>query len=97
MVIKRDSEKEKKAFKIRWVSEAIEISKQAYYRRITSDKYKEIKNDKVVQLITGIRKRIPKIGTRKLIDHLKEKCVQNGIKMERDALFFLLKHRGLFI
>ena len=97
MVIKRDSEKEKKAFKIRWVYESVGISKQAYYQRIKSDKVKEIKNDKVVELVVEIRKRMPGTGTRKLIDHLKEKFVQNNIKMGRDALFDLLRYRGLFI
>jgi transposase InsO family protein len=97
LVIKRDSEKEKKAFKIRWVYESVGISKQAYYQRIKSDKVKEIKNDKVVELVVEIRKRMPGTGTRKLIDHLKEKFVQNGIKMGRDALFDLLRYRGMFI
>ena len=97
MVIKRDSEKEKKAFRIRWVYESIGISKQAYYQRIKSDKIQQIKNDKVVELVMEIRKRMPGTGTRKLLDHLKEKFVQNNIKMGRDALFDLLRSRGLFI
>lgn len=97
MVIKRDSEKEKKTFKIRWIYESVGISKQAYYQRIKSDKFKQIKNDKVVEMVMEIRKRMPGTGTRKLLDHLKEKFVQNDIKMGRDALFDLVRSRGLFI
>jgi transposase InsO family protein len=97
LVGKRDSEKEKKAFKVRWIYESIGISKQAYYQRIKSEKIKQIKNDKVIDLVMEIRKRMPGTGTRKLLDHLKEKFVENDIKMGRDALFDLLRYRGLFI
>ena len=48
-------------------------------------------------MVMQIRKRMPETGTRKLLDHLKEKFVQNNIKMGRDALFDLLRYRGLFI
>lgn len=97
MVSKRDSEKEKKAFKIRWVYESIGITKQAYYQRLKSDKIKEIQNNKVVDWVMEIRKRMPETGTRKLFDHLQIKFAENNIKMGRDALFDLLRYRGLFI
>ena len=97
MVSKRNSEKEEKAFKIKWIYESIGISKQAYYQRIKSDKEKEIRNNTVIDLVLEIRKRMPGTGTRKLVDHLKEKFVQHNIKLGRDALFDLLRVRGLFI
>ena len=97
MVIKRNSEKEEKAFKIRWVYEALGISKQAYYQRIKSDKIKEIKNNKVVELVMEIRQTMPGTGTVKLHELLKDKFVANDIKMGRDAMFNLLRSRGLFI
>ena len=97
MVIKRNSEKEEKAFKIRWVYEALGISKQAYYQRIKSDKIKEIKNNKVIELVMEIRQTMPGTGTVKLHELLKDKFVTNDIKMGRDAMFNLLRSRGLFI
>ena len=97
MVSKRDSEKEEKAFKIRWVYQSLEISKQAYYQRIKADKIKQIKNDKVIEMIMKIRERMPGTGTRKLQDHLKKEFIENDIKIGRDALFDLLRYRGLFI
>lgn len=97
MVSKRNSEKEEKAFKIKWIYESIGISKQAYYQRIESDKIKEIRNNTIIDFVLEIRERMPGTGTRKLLDRLKEKFVQNNIKMGRDALFDLLRVRGLFI
>ena len=97
MVIKRNSEKEEKAFKIRWIYESLGISKQAYYQRIKSDKIKEIKNNKVIELVMEIRQTMPGTGTVKLHELLKDKFVTNDIKMGRDAMFNLLRSRGLFI
>ena len=97
MVIKRNSEKKEKAFKIRWIYESLGISKQAYYQRIKSDKIKEIKNNKVIELVMEIRQTMPGTGTVKLHELLKDKFVTNDIKMGRDALFNLLRSRGLFI
>ena len=95
MVSKRNSEKEEKAFKIKWIYESIGISKQAYYQRIESDKIKEIRNNTVIDFVLEIRERMPGTGTRKLLDHLQEKFAQNNIKMGRDALFDLLRVRGI--
>ena len=97
MVSERNSEKEEKAFKIKWIYESLGLSKQAYYQRIASDKIKEKRNNTVIDLVLEIRERMPGTGTRKLLDHLKEKFIVNNIKMGRDALFDLLRSRGLFI
>jgi len=40
---------------------------------------------------------MPGTGTRKLLDYLKDKLVQNDIEMGRNALFYLLRYRGLFV
>ncbi len=97
MVSERNSEKKEKAFKIKWIYESLGLSKQAYYQRIASYKIKEIHNNSVIDFVLEIRERMPRTGTRKLLDHLQEKFIQNNIKMGRDALFDLLRSRGLFI
>ena len=87
MVIKRNSEKEEKAFKIKWIYESLGLSKQGYYQRITRHKIKEIRNNTVIDLVVEIRQRMPGTGTRKLLNHLQEKFALNNIKMGRDTLF----------
>jgi len=97
VVSKRDSEKEEKTFKIRWIYESLGITKQAYYQRLKVYKLTQIRNAKIIEFVMEIRKRMPGTGTLKLLDHLKEKFIQNNIKMGRDGLFDLLRSRGLFI
>ncbi len=73
------------------------ISKQAYYQRIKSDKEQEMQNEKVLQGVAKIRQIMPQTGTRKLYEHLRPFLLQNDIKMGRDALFSLLRQKGLLV
>lgn len=73
------------------------ISKQAYYQRQTASKKKDHDNQLVLEEVARIRKLMPFAGTRKLINYLKLFLTQNNIKMGRDALFNLLRNRGLLI
>jgi transposase InsO family protein len=73
------------------------ISKQAYHQRIRSDKQKEKVQEIVLKEVAKIRKRKPQTGTRKLIKELEPALHQNKIKMGRDALFDLLRYKGLLV
>lgn len=97
MVSKRNSEKEKKAFKIKWISESLGITKQAYYQGINRDKIREFEREKVINLVIKYRKTLPKTGTVKLYEYLQPKLMENNIKMGRDALNDLLRSRGMLI
>lgn len=97
MVSKRNSEKEKKAFKIKWISESLGITKQAYYQGINRDKIREFELEKVINLVIKYRKTLPKTGTVKLYEYLQPKLMEIKIKMGRDALNDLLRSRGMLI
>lgn len=97
MVSKRNSEKEKKAFKIKWISESLGITKQAYYQGINRDKIREFEREKVINLVIKYRKTLPKTGTVKLYEYLQPKLMEIKIKMGRDALNDLLRSRGMLI
>jgi transposase InsO family protein len=97
MVSKRNSEKEKKAFKIKWIYESFGISKQAYYQQIENEIAKDLERDKILDWVIDYRKTLPKTGTRKLYQYLKPKMVQENIKMGRDAINDLLRIRGMLI
>lgn len=73
------------------------VSKQAYYKRIKTQQNKEMKQEIVLQKVATIRKRMSQTGTRKLYEHLKPVLPQLEIKMGRDALFTLLRNKGLLI
>jgi transposase InsO family protein len=47
--------------------------------------------------VRKIRIKIPKTGTRKLMQHIEKELIKNNIKMGRDALFDLLQSWGLLV
>ena len=73
------------------------VSKQAYYKRIKSDKVKQVKNDIILQQVAEIRQEMPQTGTRKLCEHLRPVMAERDIKMGRDALHTLLRNNELLI
>ena len=73
------------------------ISKQAYYKRIESDKVKMQEREFVLNEVDKIRKEMPHTGARKLYRHLLPTLMLNDIKMGRDALLDLLRHSGLLV
>lgn len=97
MLSKRDSQKEKKAFKVKWIYQALGITKQAYYKRNQADKKQEIIDAKVIHLVNEKRKRQTRIGTRKLHEDLKVEFLNQDIKLGRDALFTLLRKQGMLV
>lgn len=97
MVSKRDSEKEEKTFKVKWIWESLGITKQAYSQRLKREKQKEIEREKVIELVIEYRKKLPKTGTRKLHQYLRPKLLEHNIKMGRDAINDLLRYRGMLI
>ncbi len=73
------------------------ISKQAYYQRMEADRHKEKEHTIVLDNVAQIRKKMPQAGTRKLFKTLQPMLQQNNIKMGRDALFDLLRYKGLLV
>ena len=67
MVSKRNSEKEEKTFKIKWIYESLGVTKQAYYQGLEREKIKEIERENVLDLIVKYRKTMPKTGTLKIV------------------------------
>lgn len=97
MVSKRDSAKEEKAFKVKWVYESIGISKQAYSQGLQREEAKEKIREKVINMVIDYRKKMPQTGTLKLYEYLSPLFKEANIKMGRDALNDLLRVRGMLI
>lgn len=73
------------------------ISKQAYYKRISTSKIKDLQHQVVLQEVEHIRQRMSQTGARKLYKHLQTVLPKYNIKMGRDALFNLLRNKALLI
>lgn len=71
-------------------------SKQAYYKR--KKQPDSINNQKrIIELVLSIRKKMPKIGTRKLYVLLKNDFSKEDLHIGRDRLFQLLRSNYLLI
>ena len=97
MVDERNSKKEEKTFKVRWIYQSIGISKQAYSQRLKADLIRDLEKQKVISWVIAYRKKLPKTGTCKLYEHLIPILKENHIKMGRNALNDLLKNRGMLV
>lgn len=72
-------------------------SKQAYYKQTQSKVQSLVKLENAKSLVLGLRRQMPRIGTRKLYYLLRDEFSQDQIKMGRDKLFDLLRNEGLLI
>ncbi|WP_144428943.1 IS3 family transposase [Chryseobacterium sp. StRB126] len=71
-------------------------SKQAYYKR---KKQPDSRNhqERIIELVLSIRKKMPKIGTRKLYILLKNDFEKESLQVGRDQLFKILRANYLLI
>jgi transposase InsO family protein len=96
-ISKRDSQKEEKAYKIKWLYQCFGISKQAYYQRIKSNTKKEMQAIKIKELIAEHRKDQTQLGIKKLYLDIQEDLKKNEIKLGRDGLFSFARTNDLLI
>lgn len=94
---KRDTEKEEKTYKVKFLYEVFGISKQAYYKRIKAQQTRELQQQDVIAEVVKIRERMPQTGTRKLHEHFQPVMPEIGVKMGRDGLFDLLRNKRMLI
>jgi len=73
------------------------VTRQAYYQSFYSDEFVEIEQELVLKEVISIRKKHPRIGTRKLYVMLEQFMLEHQIKMGRDALFDLLSMHHLLV
>lgn len=75
--------------------ELLGVSRQVYYRLITSRQKRQAIVTQVIELVRAVRTELPRIGTRKLHHILKEQLEELGVG--RDRLFAILKANHLLI
>lgn len=71
------------------------VSRQVYYRRIKSVKKRKETAHKVIELVQGVRNKMPKIGTRKLHFLLQNDLEKIGVG--RDLLFRILRANHMLV
>ena len=73
------------------------ISRQAYYQQVKAEAASQVRDAQVADLVREVRRRQPRLGTRKLHYLLRESMVKAGLKLGRDALFRTLKRMHLLV
>jgi len=72
-------------------------SRQCYYQRLKEKEAESFKTDLLLQEVTQIRQRQPRVGCRKLQVMLQGFAHQHSIEAGRDKLFGILRNAGLLI
>ncbi|MGS0743149.1 IS3 family transposase [Glaciimonas sp. GG7] len=73
------------------------ISRQTYYKRIGAQVALAARNSTVQSMVTQVRLKQPRIGTRKLHYLLKDRIAEAGIKLGRDGLFRSLRMSHMLV
>jgi len=77
--------------------EVFGLSRQALYKRANKEIESALENEMVLQIIVPYRKKMPRLGGKKLYKLIKPDLNTMGIKMGRDNLFDLLREEKLLI
>jgi putative transposase len=72
-------------------------TRHAYYDHLWRSRANSIKDDIILQEVQGIRKTLPRLGTRKLLEMLRPNLMSHHIDVGRDYLFDLLEAYKLLI
>lgn len=72
-------------------------SRQAYYKGRHRERERQQQACQVVSMVTALRVRQPKLGTRKLHHVLRQPLREAGIKAGRDALFDILRSARMLV
>jgi transposase InsO family protein len=72
-------------------------SRQSYYQGIDYIHQKAYEADVIIEEVLRYRRKLKRIGTRKLLDQMQGFLVNHHFKIGRDAMFDLLADRGLLV
>jgi len=79
------------------VCQQMKLSRQAYYQTLKRQSRQVMEEEKLVHLVHPIRQVMPRIGGRKLHYMIRERLMQNAIKIGRDRFFRWLRHHDLLV
>ena len=68
-----------------------DLKRDAYYKYIKRYKVRKVQEKKVIELVDIKRKVLPRVGCRKLLNHLSADFINANIKIGRDKLFHILR------
>ena len=73
------------------------ISRQAHYQGVRREAEKQAKYNRVLGLVQEVRRKHPRMGTRKVLDKIRPDLEDNHLKIGRDELFGLLRANKMLV
>jgi transposase InsO family protein len=79
------------------ILDIVGISHQGYYKSKKQEGNKQLREEMVLELVQSLRRKMPKLGGKKLYHMISSDLETMGIKLGRDKFFKLLSKHGLLI
>jgi len=73
------------------------ITRQAHYQKVKWERKRQVEEETIVEMIRLVRRKHPRMGTRKLLHKIQPMMATEGMQIGRDRLFSLLRERGMLI
>ncbi len=74
-----------------------EISRQAHYQKARREQEQSRQGEITLEMVRLVRRRHPRMGTRKLLHQFQPMLAQEGLSIGRDRLFELLRSQNLLL
>lgn len=79
------------------VCEQFGITRQAHYQKMRREKQQQVAEEIVMEMVRQVRRKHPRMGTRKLLFKIQPMMDAEGLKIGRDGLFGLLRERDMLV
>lgn len=73
------------------------ISRQAHYQKLWRENERQSENDMILELVRQVRRKHPRMGTRKLLFKIQPLLAAEQLQIGRDRLFELLRDEDLLV
>lgn len=71
--------------------------RQSYYKSLLNETKQEVAKSIILESVCKVRKKLPRIGTRKIQHLIQQELIDKGVKCGRDKLFSLMRLHKLLI
>jgi transposase InsO family protein len=73
------------------------ITRQAHYQQVKRDTQRRVEEEVVLEVVRQVRRKHPRLGTRKLLFKIQPMLAVEGLHIGRDRLFRLLGERNMLV
>lgn len=73
------------------------ITRQAHYQQVKREAQRQVQDELILEMVRLVRRKHPRMGTRKLLFNIQPMLAIEGIQIGRDRLFCLLRERDMLV